>query len=168
MDYEITPQVGLGPIKFGMSSAEVREILGQPSKVQEGISKNETDHDEIKYNGKYTFEWYDENYPDGKRPQISYYENRVVIITIFKQSGPLFYKDMDLHKKKKRPDVLEALAKDEDIYYYDEEGYFFPKSGLIVPTAKNAKDLFYIMLTLTSHMMPRLEFEMYEPSTALD
>jgi len=75
--YEIIPQIGYGPIVFGMSSAEVRAILGQPSKVQEGIGKNETDHDEIKYNGKYTFEWYDENYPDGKHPQLSYYENRV-------------------------------------------------------------------------------------------
>ena len=168
MTHEITPQVGYGPIKFGMNPDEVREIFGKPSKVEKSRIFDETDEDEIKLYKNYHYEWYGEKFPNSKFPQITFDYNKVVGITIFKQSGPLIYREMDLHKVKKRQEVLEALAKDEDVYYYDEGGYFFPKSGLTVPIPKFAKRNFYVMLNLTTHMMPRLEFEMYEPSTALD
>ena len=168
MTYEITPQVGFGPIKFGAAPEEIQDILGKPSKVEKSRIFDETDEDEIKLYKNYHYEWYGEKFPNSKFPQITFDYNKVVGITIFKQSGPLIYREMDLHKVKKRQEVLEALAKDEDVYYYDEGGYFFPKSGLTVPIPKFAKRNFYVMLNLTTHMMPRLEFEMYEPSTALD
>lgn len=168
MDYEIYPQIGYGPIKFDMSPKEVQGILGKPCRSQLAISERETDEEEIKFLKNRRYDWYGENYTDGKLPQITYDEDNAKLITIFKQSGPLIYKGMDLHKKKKRQDILEALAKDEEVYYYNEENFFFPKAGLIVPIPKYTKGLFYIVIAETSHMIPRLEFEMYEQSTALD
>ena len=151
-----------------MSPKEVQGILGKPSKIEKSRIFDETDEEEVALYKNYYYEWYGERFSDGKSPQITFDKNKVVCITIFKQSGPLIYREMDLHKIKKRQEVLEDLAKDEDVYYYDEGGYFFPKSGLTVPIPKFAKRNFYVMLNLTTHMMPRLEFEMYEPSTALD
>ena len=168
MTYEIIPQVGFGPIKFGMSPKEVREILGPPTKTDVALPPGETDPDEIKYYSGYHYEWHGDEFPDGKLPQITYDHNKAIAITIFKQYGPLIYKGMDLHKVKKREDVLETLAQDEETYYKSTPDFFFPKSGLCVPIPKFARRNFYITLELTSHMIPRLEYEMYEPSTALD
>ena len=94
-------------------------------------------------------------------------DDKAICITISKGSGPLMYKEMNLHIFKNRQQVLETLAKDEDVYYYDEVGYFFPKSGLTVPIPKHMRDLFFIQLFLTSYQRSRLEYDMYEPSTAL-
>ena len=124
MTYEIIPQVGFGPIKFGMSPQDVHKILGEPSEVTKIIGPYETDLDEIKFNGGLHFEWHGEYPFDGKFPQITYNNNNVIMISVSKPFGPLIYKSMDLHKAKKRQEFLEALAKDEDIYYYDEEAYF--------------------------------------------
>ena len=167
MNYEITPQVGFGPIKFGMSSKEVRSILGQPTKISKSTINSMSDEDEKKYEANHHSEWYGQKYPDGSLPQVTYENDNVVLITIFKQSGPLIFKGMDLHKVKNRQEILEMLAATEEIYYSDDAEYFFPSSGLIVPIAKFAKRNFYIMLSLSSYMMPRLDYDMYEPSTAL-
>ena len=51
MTHEITPQVGYGPIKFGMSSAEVEQILGVPSKTEAAVPKGEKDEEEIEHYG---------------------------------------------------------------------------------------------------------------------
>ena len=168
MTYEITPQIGYGPIKFGMSPEEVEQHLGRPLETSARLSETETDEEEILYNSNQQVAWYGDEVSEKADLQVTYLNNSLIFITIFKKTKPLVYKGMNLHKFKSRQDNLEILARDEDVYYYDESGYFFPKSGLIVPIPKFAKRNFYIMLALTSYMIPRLEFEMYEPSTALD
>lgn len=168
MSYEIIPQVGFGPIKFGMSPAEIHEILGAPTKVSAAVSPNETNEEELKHYGHRHYEWFGKSFPDPTLPQIVYDNDKVVGITVFKQSGPLILNDMDLHKKKNRQDVLENLAKHEDIYYYNDIFYFFPKSGLIITIPKNMKRFFFVELVLTASMKPLLAHKMYEPSTALD
>lgn len=168
MIYEITPQVGYGPIKFGMSSTDVHNILGRPTKVETAVSESETDEEELKHYGNHHFEWFGKIFPDPTNPQLTFIHNKVAGVTIFKQSGSLVYMGMDLHKKKIRQDVLEVLAGDEEIYYENTRHYFFPKSGLIVPKVEHMKRFFFIQLVLTENQVPHLEFEMYEPSTALD
>ena len=168
MNYEIKPQIGLGPIKFGMSPKDISEILGRPLKTSIRLSKNETDKDVIQYNGNQHSAWYGKDTAENADMQITYLKDKAIIITIFKQSGPLEYRDMNLHKKKIREEVLDVLAEDEDIYYYNERTYFFPKVGLIIPTPNHMKRFFFIQLVLSETIIPRLEFDMYEPSTALD
>lgn len=168
MTYGIFPQVGFGPIEFGMSPADVRAILGKPTETDVALPPNETDEDEIKFMKGRHYEWHGDSEGDCKLPQITYHHNKAIGITIFKQFGPLIYKGMDLHKVKKRQDVLETLAKDEETYYKATADFFFPKSGLSIPISKFARRNFYITLLLTEYMIPRLEFDMYEPSTALD
>ena len=166
--YEIVPQVGFGPIKFGMSPTEIRVILGEPTETKVTLRPSVTDPDLIKYlKGRHS-EWHGDEPLDGKLPQITYQDNKAIAITVFKQYGPLIYKGMDLHKVKKRLKALETLAADEETYYYYESNFFFPKSGLCIPIPKLAKRHFYITQFLTEYMTPRLDFEMYEPSTALD
>lgn len=168
MTHEITPQVGYGPIKFGMSSAEVEQILGVPSKTEAAVPKGEKDEEEIEHYGNQHYSWYGENHTDSNLPQITYADDKVIGITIFKQSGPLTYKGMDLHEFKKREEVLEVLAQGEDTYYYNEQFYFYPKSGLVIASPENMKRFFFVELTLTQAMMPHLVYEMYEPYTDLD
>ena len=168
MNYEITPQVGFGPIKFGAAPEEIQDILGKPVKLQKSRIFDDDDEDEVYFKARRHSAWYGKAFPDETDLQVTYEDDKAVIITLFKRSKPLIYKGANLHKFKIRQDVLEGLAKDEDTYYYDEQGYFFPKSGLVVPTPKHMKRFFFIQLVLTENQMPRLEFDMYEPSTALD
>ena len=58
MTYELIPQVGYGPIKFGMNPDDVQGVLGKPKKVQESRIFDETDEEEIFYKtGRYAA-WY--------------------------------------------------------------------------------------------------------------
>ena len=165
--YEIKPQIGFGPIKFGMSPKEVQAHVGKPAKKKSALYGHETDEEMIFYEAGKTYEWYGEKFPDDTDLQVTFKDDIAICITISKGSGPLMYKGMNLHIFKNRQQVLETLAKDEEVYYYDEVGYFFPKSGLAVPTPKHMRDLFFIQLFLTSYQRSRLEYDMYEPSTAL-
>jgi len=150
MNYEIKPQIGYGPIKFGMSPNEVRAFLGKPRRTEAAVHENQSDQEEFEHYGNQHYEWYGQSDEDLTFPQITYADNKVIGITIFKQSGSLVYMGMDLHKKK------------------NTRHYFFPKSGLIVPKVEHMKRFFFIQLVLTENQMPHLDFEMYEPSTALD
>ncbi|MEO3879468.1 hypothetical protein [Rheinheimera fenheensis] len=38
-NYEVEPYVGIGPVKLGMTRREVRELMGEPSAVQDAYEK---------------------------------------------------------------------------------------------------------------------------------
>ena len=62
MNYEITPQVGFGPIKFGAAPEEIQDILGKPVKLQKSRIFDDDDEDEVYFKARRHSAWYGKHF----------------------------------------------------------------------------------------------------------
>jgi len=77
MNYEIKPQIGYGPIKFGMSPNEVRAFLGKPRRTEAAVHENQSDQEEFEHYGNQHYEWYGQSDEDLTFPQITFQTIRI-------------------------------------------------------------------------------------------
>lgn len=122
LDWTIDPHVGVGPIRFGMSEAEVTEILGPPEHVRQTEARTE-----FRENG------------EGEHCIVIYRDGGVSEIDFEKTAKTLSLDGRKLFSGK-RDALIDELIERTDTVFENFEGYVFPDLGLNMSNGENFRE----------------------------
>ena len=130
IDWVITPQVGVGPLRLGMAAEEVAAILGDPVKRIDKAKGFLAFYEQI----------------PRKLPVLLFEAGKLVLIDFVKETRSLRLDDLYLFKLK-RQETIDALMERSATVFEDFEGYQFLDLGLSMSSAKNFRSESNIGLT---------------------
>lgn len=122
-DWAIEPYVGVGPIRFGMSPAQVAEVLGQP------VVENK------RVRGSLAFY----EMPAKKLPVVIFESRKVALIDFTHFAKKLRLGDIYLFKEKRQP-IIDKLIERSTCVFENFEGYDFLDFGVSLSNARNFRD----------------------------
>lgn len=164
MSYEYSPGIGYGPLRFGMSAEEVRALLGEPVSFRGALEGIPIDAETRRLVKDRKYMDFEKTLHSNEFPQVSFDRNEAVAFTAFDKKDPLLLSDINLFDKD-REGVLRQLAGLNDVYYENREDFFFPQSGVCIPTKKASRTLPYIILMEPQYQLKLLDFSCYDVST---
>lgn len=162
MTFDVLPNVGFGPLRFGMSRAEIEAVLGPPTHVGSPFEGIPLDRETARWvKGLRVMD-----YPRAKgataRPQVTLDGDRAVAFTVFDKTGPLMVGEVDLFDPD-REGLLKRLIAAEDKAFSNGEYVYFPKLGVQIPLARFRRRQPYITLVTEAYERDRLAFNGLEP-----
>jgi hypothetical protein len=165
MSYAYDPSVGYGPLRLGMSPAEVEALLGKPASLRWPFESIPIDAETRRMTKHVRVMDFPDQRKNNDRPQVTFDRNKAVSFTLFNRKDPVVA-GLDLFDAD-RDGVLRELAAREGVYYEHREQFFFPRAAVCVPKTKYARRLPYIVLIDAPYQLARLDFDLLDPSTAL-
>ena len=169
MTFSYMPNVGYGPLRFGMTPLEVETILGEPSSFRspfEGIPLPDDDQDLLRHCEGLRFMEFPQTRTSHQFPQVSFDRDRVTGFTLFDIKVPFLLNGIDLFARSRKA-TLAALAANETEYFENGERFLFQAQGVELPNAKYAKTLPYVSLVDATYVLAHRDFNFLEPSTSL-
>jgi hypothetical protein len=124
-----TPHVGYGPVNFGMTSAEIIDLLGEPEEQTELVDAAPWPEDVLKYVEDRTIFTY-----RGKKKtyqEYTFYQGKLVSIALHNANEPLVFDGIDLFSDD-RMAVVKHFADAERVFYVNNEDLWFAASGILI------------------------------------
>lgn len=139
-DWTIEPYVGAGPLKFGMSPAQVAEILGPPESTSE-VSASFAAAGQDDLADKFKDRTAEVRVGADRKtilPKLEYVAGKLVSIDVGPATKELELNGTKLFKLKPR-ERIEHLIESSDAVFQSFNGYIFLDYGLNMASAENAR-----------------------------
>ncbi len=166
MSYPYLPSVSFGPLRFGMSPAEMQAHCGEPASFVSAAEIVPVDRETARFVKHLRFMRFPDTLTSNAFPEVTFQQDRAVAFTLFDRRDPVMLDGINLFASD-RAAVLAALAARESTYYGNGEYFFFPKAAVTMPCRKFARRLPYITLVDPAHEMERLDYTMLEVTREL-
>jgi hypothetical protein len=162
MPYEIELNQGVGPLRLGMTQAEVSRILGAPTRQEDPAAYDFLDEEDRVYLRDQLVETREKT---GDLPIIDllYHKNRLVSITLDGKTRDVTLLGRALADE--RAQALNALQRLGGEVFINGESYFFEQSGIVLTRTKARKDINYAEIVDSKFQKLRLAFDCYKPHT---
>ena len=157
---EISPNVGYGPLKLGMSPDDVALLIGAPGKVIDASKFDFLEPDERPF---YKNQIIEERDPENTHDLIDllYEKRRLVCINIKGTCKTATFQARPINQN--RMEFISFVANQSSNIYIRSENYFFLPSGICISRAGMRKDINYVRIYDVEFKTKFLKFENYKP-----
>ena len=159
--YTFEPQIGFGPLQFGLSPEEASAILGDPTEVTILEDVTVWPDDLLEFVQDRVIHKFD--FDQGAHIYLVFYRDALVSIEIHDLKTELTFESINLFSDD-RSALTTALEVREDVSYINDDYLFFPEAGILIPNSERWKKRIErcAIFRLTSYEMKQFSFSDWE------